>query len=120
MQQQPPQQPQRFWMLIWRWILPLIGLVAIAVFLFNFCQVPSGRADVPYSFFKQQVQDGNVSSVTLRGDTVEGRFTSQVKVPGAQDNEQATQFVTHVPAIGDNSLLPLLQSKNVTVNVESS
>jgi cell division protease FtsH len=39
------------------------------------------RAEVSYTFFKEQVAAGNVVAVSARDDTLEGTFRQEVKYP---------------------------------------
>jgi cell division protease FtsH len=42
---------------------------------------PADRAAVSYTFFRDQVQAGNVVEITSTGDTIEGRFRNSVRYP---------------------------------------
>jgi cell division protease FtsH len=79
----------------------------------------TSRTTVSYTFFRTQVQAGNVSEVTSTGDTIEGTFRNAAKYPpddgGAKD---VTAFTTQRPAFGDDGLTQLLLSNNVTVNAK--
>ncbi|HEX7973054.1 MAG TPA: ATP-dependent zinc metalloprotease FtsH, partial [Anaerolineales bacterium] len=92
--------------------------------------VPKGKPDlaIPYSAFTDQVSAGNVSKVTIAGDTITGQFIrpvtgAQVQVPSIPDTGQSStasyqNFSTLFPAdVGDTSLMPLLSQKHVEVDV---
>ncbi len=75
------------------------------------------RTTVSYTFFRQQVQAGNVSEITSTGDTIEGTFRAAAKYPpndGAA--EDVTDFTTERPSFGDDGLTELLLAQGVTVN----
>jgi len=90
---------------------------------------------VPYTFFKQQVTDGNVSEVTAAGDTIHGRFKTEVTYPPqapitpAEDGKPARadaqkpvtskEFKTQRPTFADPGLEALLEEKDVVVNALS-
>lgn len=46
----------------------------------------SGPQAVPYTEFKNQVVNKNVSEVFARGDSIEGQLKKAVAVPGQQDS----------------------------------
>jgi len=101
----------------------------IVVLLLNFALVqvflperPNPRIDVPYTYFKQQVEGDNVSEVTSQGDTIQGSFKNQVTYPtGASQGQQqtSTQFETVQPTFADPGLETLLESHGVTINAHS-
>src|SRR3712207_1186329 len=65
-----------------RWLLWLT-LVLLLLNVLVARQVPDkgGRIDVPYSFFRSEVDKGNVSEVNAQGDIVQGEFKKETK-PG--------------------------------------
>jgi cell division protease FtsH len=124
----------RFW-------LVLAGLFLLNWVLSGLLLAPPQRLDVPYTFFREQVEAGNVTQVTTTGDTIEGRFEQPVTYPptdgGPQDDagsdpqvpaelqrtldgqaRSATLFTTQRPAFADDGLMGLLLRENVTVNAE--
>jgi cell division protease FtsH len=87
---------------------------------------------VPYTFFKKQVVAGNVEGVTSLGDSIEGRFKTDVTYPpemsqapdvGAPASPSADQpkprtakrFRTQRPAFADTGLETLLEEKGATI-----
>ena len=72
------------------------------------------RAHISYSpQFLRQVQNSNVSQVTITDQKVEGEFKHAVTV----DKKRFTRFSTNQPALPtDNTLLGLLKSKGVEIN----
>ena len=120
----------------WFWWLVLIGLLIWNVLAI----LPKGQTQVSiaYSTFLNQIKAGNVTSVQISGSQISGTFntpytppvqpTSAAPAPGSgstQPQPQATgtpqaftSFSTNFPdTVGDPNLMPLLASKNVTVNV---
>jgi cell division protease FtsH len=102
----------RFW-------ITLLILSAVNIFIVNVLLAPQQPKQVtlPYNTFKAQVAEDNVTSVTMQGTAVTGDTKKPVAAPGSSDT--ATHFSTHVPSIGDSSLLPLMEQHNVTVNVKA-
>jgi cell division protease FtsH len=75
------------------------------------------RIEVPYTYFKQQVDAGNVSEVTSRADIIQGIFRSAVTYPPEGDQQRTgTQFQTVRPEFAGEGLEALLDRQGVTVN----
>jgi cell division protease FtsH len=79
---------------------------------------------VPYTFFKQQVEAGNVADVTSVGDAIQGTFKSNTTYPpkgtGAPPADAPTprasmQFRTQRPAFADQDLEKRLDEKGVII-----
>jgi cell division protease FtsH len=109
-----------FWV---RWLLLifLINLLFYGPLFFNFLSNQPTTINLPYSRFLQQVKQGNVSSVTIMSDnSITGTFKTPVREQTGPGNSSAaaSQFTTLVPATGDPSLLPLLESKGVEVGAQ--
>src|SRR2546421_2907743 len=99
----------RFWL---RWLLLvfLINLLFYGPLFFSLLSAQSTTIDLSYSRFLQQVEQGNVTSVTINSDnSVTGTFKTAVREPqtGTSNGSVAsTRFTTFIPATGDPSLLP--------------
>jgi cell division protease FtsH len=110
----PPKAParmpggRRFWLVL---LALLVANYVIAELVSN---NPS-RESVPYSYFREQVADGNVSEVTSTGDTIQGTFKKASKPPDAS-GKASTRFETERPAFADDSLLGLLEREHVVIN----
>jgi cell division protease FtsH len=106
-----------------RWLMLLLGLTII----WNIVTLRPGTPsiDLPYSSFLDQVQAGNVSKVDLNDQLVHGSFTAPIAPPAGTAVSGAglfgtaptklEQFTTTIPAVGDQSLLPLLREKKVEI-----
>jgi cell division protease FtsH len=113
----PPHRRLGF---LW-FVVALIALNWASVLLFK----PAGqpRVRVPFSpYFLQEVKAGQVRSISSRGDTIEGTFTTKLRYPpGDQKAKPTTLFSTEVPTFWDNNqLAALLQSKGVEINAKST
>ena len=110
-----------FWV---RWLLLvfLINLFFYGPLFFSLLSAQSTTIDLSYSRFLQQVEQGNVTSVTINSDnSVTGTFKTPVREPptgAANGSVAATHFTTFVPTTGDPSLLPLLEKKGVEVRAQ--
>jgi cell division protease FtsH len=107
-----PLRRAGFW-----WVLVALLLVnwfVSAVFL-----KPGQPSSVPYSFFRSQVEAGNVSEVTAVGDTIDGKFKEPVAPPESDDSKTLADFSTHRPEFAaDDKLFDLLSAKGVTVSAK--
>ncbi|MDQ6803537.1 MAG: hypothetical protein M3065_00925, partial [Actinomycetota bacterium] len=113
----PPHRLPRFWAFV-------VVLVAVNWALVLLAQ-PAGqvRIEVPFSpYFLNQVQSGRVKSISSKGDTIQGTFTTKLRYPPTDTKAPATTlFNTQVPAFwNDAQLAALLQSKGVQVNAQST
>jgi cell division protease FtsH len=104
----------------WRRLAGVL-LVLLGINWFVVSLLPDGerRIDVPYTFFREQVQANNVAEVTSRGDTIQGTFRREVDPADAgETGEPGTAFETERPAFADDELLSLLIEQKVVVNAE--
>jgi cell division protease FtsH len=106
----------------WWWLafLLVFNWVIATVFL-----RPSEPKEVPYSFFRTQVQAGNVVAVTAVGDAIDGDFKKPVAVPstkgssGGSGGGKLTSFSTHRPSFArSDNLFALLSGKGVTISAK--
>lgn len=133
MYQQPPgnepdnqnqqQNPLRRSRIIW--IILLILLVSWGWSIFRNTANAGTTADINYSRFRQELESGNVASVTLSGEEIQGELQQPITVStpsggGEAETEEYTRFITYVPSVGDDELLPLLQEQEVTIVTEPS
>jgi len=132
--QKVPQKPN----VNWFWWLVLIGLIVWNAWMF-WPASSRPEASLPYSEFLAQVRASNVTSVQIAGDQITGKFERPIvwsqPTPGATPASSPrptpasspeptptpqtyTAFNTTFPdVVGDPSLLPLLDSHGVVVNV---
>ena len=109
--------------------LPVFWIVLLALLAVNWISVllaqPSGqpRVKVPFSpYFLQQVQAGEVKSISSKGNTIQGTFAIKVRYPPNDAKATPTTlFSTEVPSFWNSaSLTSLLQAKGVQVNAQST
>jgi cell division protease FtsH len=109
----PPERPR---VAQWLWLL-VLGMFALNWLFASIALAPPERATVSYTFFRDQVQAGNVQEVTSTGDTIEGRFREPVQYPaGDPDAPRVQRFTTQRPAFADDQLIQLLLDRDVVVN----
>ena len=110
----------------WLWLAVLVLANYLVISLF----FPTGgrQAEVSYTFFREQVREGNVAEIYSQGDSVEGRFEEPVAAPSEEGSgglfgglgrpERAETFTTTVPAFADPGLEGLLVERGVEINAE--
>ncbi len=131
-QPNPPNRPN----ISWLWWVAVLALVA----WYAYTLLPKSQPQVslPYSTVLDQVKAGNVVSVDINGQTVNGTFKNSITWPPANNSssatnspsqpasptptpQQYTEFTTNFPDVaGDPNFIPLLETNNVLINVEAS
>ena len=114
----PPHRMRGFWM----FVLALIAINWLSVLFF---QPSSGeqRVTVPFSpYFLEHVKDGQVSTISSKGDTIQGKFKAKLRYPSSDTKATPTTlFATQVPTFWNGSQLSaLLQEKGVEIKAEST
>ncbi len=112
----PPHRLRGFWI----FVLVLLAVNWISVLIAQ----PAGqpRVSVPFSpYFLDEVNAGQVKSISSKGDTINGTFTTKVRYPPNDSKATPTTlFSTQVPVFwNNNALTALLQSKGVQVNAQN-
>jgi cell division protease FtsH len=103
-----PSRSRAFWAI-------LLAALALNWYLFSTTSREPQPVDVPYSFFRAQVTDGNVKSITAHGRSLEGVFDSATRVP--ESSQAQTEFRTRVPDFVSEDL-PFLLEHGVVVSAE--
>lgn len=130
---QPPKRPWqtnsfRIWVIV---ILLLFVWQAYSIF----SNQSNPRANIPYTFFRQQVEAGNVAEVTLVDNTVDGKFKNPVEYqddtvetnPGllggltgdAAEPQEYEEFSTTLPILAGENFLNYLDENNVEIRAEN-
>ncbi len=125
-----PSGQLRMWPLPW-WVIFLVLFMANQVLVRVFFPEPSSIT-IPYTFFKKQVEAGNVGDVTSVGDSIQGGFKADVTFPPARSEppganapasplseriepHTSKRFKTQRPAFADPGLEKLLEEKGVVI-----
>lgn len=101
--------------------LPVAAALGLLLLWFAFgidLPTSAARTEIPYSQFKALVADNAVESATFRGDQIHAELRGQT-VPGP-GGDPVSLVVVHVPEIGDDGLLPLLDLHSVDYSSEAS
>ncbi|MGP0102660.1 MAG: ATP-dependent zinc metalloprotease FtsH [Solirubrobacteraceae bacterium] len=114
----PPHRMRGFWY----FLLALVALNWLSVIFF---QPSTGeeRVTVPFSpYFLEQVKAGTVSTISSKGDTIQGKFKAKQRYPATEKKATPTKlFATQVPSFWNGSQLSaLLQEKGVQIKAEST
>lgn len=98
----------------------LIGAVVVALIIFAVYETIGGPAATPYGAFLDQLDAGNVASVTLEGTQIKGHYKQPVTPAATNGAAPADTFRSRVPDFGDATLIPELRKQHVTIDVTSS
>ena len=119
----PPPDKRRNPLKSWSWWLSFAIILALnwaVVLLINPTSSAPQRTEVSYTFFRQQVSDGNVSDISSQGDAIQGTFRQAVGYPpdGGTSSTQVSDFSTQLPAFADPGLETLLDEQGVIINAK--
>jgi cell division protease FtsH len=95
----------------------VVTLLAVNWYVASRVAPQEERAEVAYTYFREQVDSGNVAEVTSTGGKIRGSFRSPVDPPGEKSDE-ATEFETVRPEFADDELLGLLVDNDVEVKAD--
>ena len=103
-------------------IAVLLGLLAVNLLISFLTRGPEDRPQVPYQpFFLEQVEAGNVQSISSQEDSLEGELKQPATYdpPGEDAPGEIDRFETQVPAFIDRAdLTELLTDEEVVINAE--
>jgi len=114
-----PSPPHR-WRGFWIFFLVLLALNWLSVLVFQPSAEP--RVKIPFSpYFLDQVQNGQVASISSKSGTIDGTFKSKVTYPPNDKNAKPTTlFATQVPSFWNtNELTTQLRDQKVQVNAQN-
>ena len=118
-----PGPPRPWFTRAWLWLA--LGLLAANVLIANFTPMGGGthRVSIPYTRFVDQVNAGNVVSITATADSIAGHASKPVSAPGSSDSSR--DFHTVVPSYGAagsgtiaSNLQALLEQHKVQVTAQ--
>lgn len=102
---------------LWRGLVYFAAILVLFMLL-RLLLPDLGMVEISYSDFKERVAAGQVAEITLQDGRVYGRLRAEQAI--GRDGRKSTWFATHVPAMGDAELLPMLERAKVQVNVEAA
>jgi cell division protease FtsH len=104
---------------VWSSLFWLIMAIGFALWTFGDLNVFGGPTMISYSEFRQQVRDGNVTRVTVQGEQISGAFEEPIEQTADDETITLEQFITVIPSFGDDELLNLLETNDVTVETRA-
>jgi hypothetical protein len=105
-----------WWMRPPVWFIAIImGVLLSMAVVEHFDRSPS----LSYSALLDQIDAGNIASVTFHGTVIRGRFRHPVANLPAGGKAQSNLFRSQVPDFGDPALIPALRKQHVDIDVES-
>ncbi|MGB0091111.1 MAG: ATP-dependent zinc metalloprotease FtsH [Solirubrobacteraceae bacterium] len=113
----PPHRLRGFWI----FFVVLLAVNWVMVLAFQSSGQP--RVTVPFSpYFLNQLEGGEVKSISSKGDTIQGTFKAKLRYPPNDTKATPTTlFSTEVPTFWNSgALTTLLRSEGVQVNARST
>jgi cell division protease FtsH len=106
--------------------LIIIGVILLGWYLFQYffnqgsSSTNANTIEIPYSTFYQQVQAGNVQSVTFQGQDINGQFKQPVTVTDTSTGTSKTGTSFHFTQLpnGDPNLTTLLNTNHVSYSAK--
>ena len=121
-QQKETQKPKRRPFFTWRVFGIFAALLVVNYWIGSTVPDRPPRLEASYTLFVNQVQGGNVSEITARGDTVQGDFKKPVPDPkssAGQNPKTFERFETVIPTFANtDDLSALLTEKKVVLNAK--
>lgn len=101
----PPQSPGG---------ISWIRVIIFAVIAYFILQWAFGYFDqsvkIPYSTFKNHLDENRITRVTVRGSRIQGSLKTRAHLINARgDTIRYTDFVTYFPKFGDEKLMSMLE-----------
>jgi hypothetical protein len=110
--QRPWWKSKVLWGIVLASVLALIIVAAI--------EQAGGPAATPYGAFLDQLEAGNVASISFRGTEIDGVFKQPLKGAASNGAAPKNEFRTRMPDFGDPALIPELRRQHVAIDVASS
>lgn len=112
-QKQPLQSNQILRILIW------VAIAALFFMLFTRPFERPAREDISYTQFKEKVRQGQVSTITMKGDQIKGKLKEPIETGPEKSPVKIEHFKTVLPSVDDPELMDLLEKHDVTIKAES-
>jgi cell division protease FtsH len=97
-----------------RWWVIIAGALVLNLFIASL--FPSNDVTkISYTAFLEQLNADNVTEISAKGDTIQGKLTAEATI----DETKLTEFTTERPSFAEDDLLAQLQAKDVVVSAES-
>jgi ATP-dependent Zn protease len=100
------------------WFVVIAAVLALGIGIAM--EESARRAPMPYGTFLDQVEAGNIASVTFRGTQIDGSLKHALGDAASDGAKKQNTFRSHVPDFGDPTLLAELRKQHVAIDVASS
>jgi ATP-dependent Zn protease len=98
-----------------------IGIAAVLILIIGAVIVQVVKsAPIAYGLFLDQLDAGNVASLTFKGTEIDGRFKHGLDSTTANGSARQDTFHSRAPDFGDPTLIPELRKQHVVIDVTSS
>jgi ATP-dependent Zn protease len=94
-----------------------IGIVAVALLVVAVAERTGTQAETQYGTFLDQVEAGNVASVSFEGMAIVGRYKHPSDGTLPAGAAQTDSFRSRVPDFGDSTLIPALRKQHVAIEI---
>lgn len=101
--------PRAWWVIAIAAVLVMIGIAIL--------EKVGEPAPMPYSTFLDQLDAGNVASITFQGTEIDGRFKHPLDSTIPTGTAQHDSFRSRVPDFGDPALISALRKQSVRIEV---
>lgn len=110
------KKPRLGWgALIWIAVFAVLGYFLLQ----SFTSQP--QVSIPYSTFKKEVQGGNITELTIKGQKISGKFKEKYQPADQKEDSPSYQlFSTVKPNLEDPGLMDLLEENNVMIHAETA
>jgi len=97
------------------WFLVIAAVIALLIVYIP--ETDGNPTPTPYSTFLDQVEAGNVASVTFQGTEIHGRYKHPLDSAPSGGTVPRDTFSSRVPDFGDPTLIPALRKQHVAIDV---
>jgi ATP-dependent Zn protease len=105
------------------WLRPpvwFIGVAAVLLAIFAITEIAGRPAATPYGTFLDQLDAGNVASVTFQGTEIDGHFKHPMSDATSNGTARADTFRSQVPDFGDPTLVAELRKQHAAIDVTTA
>jgi cell division protease FtsH len=105
--------------LSWWWLaIGLLFAINLAVVALTTRSPAPTRVSVPYTVFRQQVEQQNVGSITATGETIQGTFRAAFRYPPTSKGVTSRLFRTERPVFANDQIFQRLLADGATVGAK--
>jgi cell division protease FtsH len=104
--------------------IAVLAIATVLIYVWNtyFVTTPPEQYTINYSQFMEQLDAGNIKSVSIKKLLVRGELAKELSIPlpGEKKPAKVKYFQTVLPSFQGEELLPQLRGKNVIITIESA